>query len=67
LLFIDVNGPPIERMDFHKHVVSWLKLGRQSALDKASHTSKEEEMDHRLELFATSGQPAVPGHSGLTQ
>jgi hypothetical protein len=61
LLFIAVNGPPIDRMDFRKHVICWLKLGRQSALDKATHTNAKEEMDHRLGLFATT-LPSKLGH-----
>ena len=34
LLFICVNGPPLKHFDSRKYVISWLKSGRHSAIDK---------------------------------
>ena len=33
-MFICTNGPPSSHFDPHKYVVSWLKAGRHSSLDK---------------------------------
>ena len=37
LLMIGINGPPLTKWNAQMYVISWLKSGKQGALDKAMH------------------------------
>ena len=52
LLMVSVNGPPIHAFNAEKYVISWLKSGKHSAMDKPTGLSKTEvDVSHGSTLF----------------
>jgi len=54
LLMISVNGPPLEHWSSRRYVLSWLKTGHRSALDKLSGVARklrELKSSHKLFLW----------------
>ncbi len=54
-MMIGINGPPLHAWNVEKYVISWLKSGRHSALDKQTGKAQIEEAVahvHCSKLFA---------------
>ena len=53
LLFVKLNGPPLEQFKAERYATLWLKEGRNSADDKASgrQPSNDSKLQHHQKLF----------------
>ena len=60
LLFIEINGPEIRDVQLQKYVISWLQNNGHSALDKATHTAGEPNVqEHRRRIFTTTSRNSL--------